>query len=78
MHEAMGLLHGGNFLKKRVGSGKGGAFRDLYGMFFKSFHILPDMIARQNPFILLNALDYQDEAEDEVPQSGYLAMFYGK
>ena len=73
----MGILYGGNFSKKRVGSGAGGSFRDLYGVLFRAMHIMPDVLARQNPCILFRALDYEDEPSYEQEENEYIKMFYG-
>lgn len=62
-------------LGRRGGSGKG-RFRDLYASLFKTWHILPSELARQDPRLLLDALG-DDEPELPENMSPYMKMFYG-
>lgn len=55
--------------------------RDLYGEFLRTFHVMPDVLARQVPKILFKTLNSFGKHEDEVkPYDGsdpQLRMFYG-
>ncbi|MBQ7574637.1 MAG: hypothetical protein IJT23_10315 [Clostridia bacterium] len=46
-------------------------------MFFRYYHILPFEVGKQNPVILFDMLDSLD-TEQDIPDSGYLNMFYGR
>ncbi|MCC8169721.1 MAG: hypothetical protein LIO59_05075 [Oscillospiraceae bacterium] len=76
----MGLLYRRYFLKKRVESGGGGKLRDIYPVFFRYHHILPDEVGRQNPWMLFKLLDSLEEQTDDFDYSNneHLMMFYGK
>ena len=54
--------------------------RDIYAMFLKYHHLLPDEVGRQNPWVLMKLLDsLGEDAEDAgEPAGDYLNMFYGR
>lgn len=82
----MGYVHGS--AKKRVrqprdkrlghrGNKGGGRFRELYAALFRSAHILPGDLARQEPRLLMDALGGDDEPELPENMDAHLKMFYG-
>lgn len=54
--------------------------RDIYQVFFKYHHLLPDEVGRQNPWVLFRLLDSLDDDTDDYDYSDnqHLMMFYGK
>lgn len=65
-------------------SGAGGRMRDLYAVFFRHHHLLPDSVGKQNPWVLFDMMaslnaDREKASDEEIAsQSGHLNMFYGK
>lgn len=60
-------------------SGGSGVLRDIYTVFFRYYHLLPDEVGKQNPRLLFALLD-GSEAEDDYDYSDneHLMMFYGR
>lgn len=58
-------------------SGGGGVLRDIYPMFLRYYHILPDEVGRQNPWVLMKMLDGLGEDDEEYTDE-HLRMFYGE
>ncbi|MCI5605298.1 MAG: hypothetical protein ACI4C7_02025 [Clostridia bacterium] len=53
--------------------------RDIYQVFFKYHHLLPDAVGRQNPWVLFRMLDDLSEEEyEDYSDNEHLMMFYGK
>lgn len=52
------------------------SFGDLYGQLFKTHGLLPDVVARQDPWLLFMMLDGLSEEEQEIPPN--MAFFYGE
>lgn len=70
--------YGGSGKKRVKSNGSTGkkSTRELYGIFFKAYGILPGELAKQSPVILFKMLDVtEDEKRKEIPK-GY-EFFYG-
>ncbi len=54
--------------------------RDIYALFFKYHHLLPDEVGRQNPWVLMKLLDSLGADAEETGERAddYLNMFYGR
>lgn len=83
MPGCMGFLCGGIVIEKKINgpaSAKHGCLRELYGVFFKNFRILPNQLAVQCPHLLLGMLDSMTACDepDYENMSPHLKLFYGK
>jgi len=68
------------FFKKRVtsdGSEGEGTFRDMYKVFFQSFRLLPDAVARQSPRLLFDLFCEKEEKQGTADVPAELKFFYG-
>lgn len=74
------MVLGCNIGKKRLKttsySDKNMSFGDLYGQLFKAHGLLPDVVARQDPWLLFMMLDGLSKEEREIPPN--MAFFYGE
>ena len=54
--------------------------RDIYALFLKYHHLLPDEVGRQNPWVLMKLLDSLGEDAEDLGERAddYLNMFYGR
>ncbi len=51
--------------------------RSLYATCFRQYHMLPDEVGRQRPYMLFAMLDDIEEDEEYTGGDPYLDMFYG-
>ena len=68
-------------IKKRVkgGNSESQPLRQIYAQWFKQRGLLPDVISRQNPFVLFRMIDDLDDdtVDTYTGNDPYLKMFYG-
>lgn len=81
MYGIMEILCKGVDIKKRVkgDSSESQPLRKIYAQWFEKRGLLPDVISRQNPFVLFRMIDdLGDDTEDTYTGNDpYLKMFYG-
>ena len=77
----MEVLYRGIDIKKRVkgNNSKSRPLRTLYADWFRQRGLLPDVISKQNPFVLFKMIDDLEDDTEEVYTGNdpYLKMFYG-
>ena len=78
----MEVLYRGIDVKKRVkgsNSSKSQPLRTLYADWFRQRGLLPNVISKQNPFVLFKMIDDLEDDTEEVYKGNdsYLKMFYG-
>ena len=77
----MEVLYRGIDIKKRVkgNNSKSRPLRTLYADWFRQRGLLPNVISKQNPFVLFKMIDdLEDDTEDDYTGNDpYLKMFYG-
>ena len=77
----MEVLYRGIDIKKRVkgNNSKSRPLRTLYADWFRQRGLLPDVISKQNPFVLFKMIDdLEDDTEDDYTGNDPdLKMFYG-
>lgn len=81
MYGIMEILYRRVDNKKRVkgGNSESQPLRKIYAQWFEKRGLLPDVISRQNPFVLFRMIDDlgDDEEEEYTGNDPYLKMFYG-
>ena len=77
----MEVLYRSIDIKKRVkgNNSKSRPLRTLYADWFRQRGLLPDVISKQNPFVLFKMIDDLEDDTEEVYTGNdpYLKMFYG-
>lgn len=77
----MEVLYRGIDIKKRVkgNNSKSRPLRTLYADWFRQRGLLPNVISKQNPFVLFKMIDDLEDDTEEVYTGNdpYLKMFYG-
>ena len=82
MYGIMEILYRRAGNKKRVkgsNSSKSQPLRTLYADWFRQRGLLPNVISKQNPFVLFKMIDDLEDDTEEVYTGNdpYLKMFYG-
>lgn len=77
----MEVLYRSIDIKKRVkgNNSKSRPLRTLYADWFRQRGLLPNVISKQNPFVLFKMIDDLEDDTEEVYTGNdpYLKMFYG-
>ena len=77
----MEVLYRSIDIKKRVkgNNSKSQPLRTLYADWFRQRGLLPNVISKQNPFVLFKMIDDLEDDTEEVYTGNdpYLKMFYG-